>query len=541
VSSSRSAGRAAAAADPAPAGPRPRPSRGGWRAAVRPAALVAPSCWVAACAALFFCYLRQSDSVPINSDGASNALQAWDMLHGNLLLRGWHLTDVSFYTTELPEYMLVELVRGLGPDDIHIAAAITYTLLVLLVALLARGRATGRTAAVRMLIAGGIMLAPQVGTGTTLLLSSPDHLGTAVPVLATWLLLDRGPHRWYVPAAAGVLLTWALVADSVVLVTGVLPLVATCTVRVWQAVVTSRLPLRSRWYDVTLGAAALIAAAAARAALWLISTAGGFGLGSVGFGLSPVRALPAHLSLTGNGVLVLFGADFLGLRPGLSSGLVLLHLVGLGLAAWAVCLGGWRFLRDRDLVTSLLLVGILASLAAYLTSVRAADLLSTREITAVLPMSAALAGRLLAGRLGGARLLPALAVVLAGYAASLGLAAAPAAVPDPSQQLGSWLAARHLDYGLAGYWRANIVTLGSGGAVALRSASGRTVVDAGYWNTNSSWYDPGQHRATFVVLFRDGGLTENAAVTTFGRPAEVLHDRYYTVLVWNKNLLTELR
>ena len=35
------------------------------------------------------------------------------MLHGNPMLRGWTVTDVSFYTTELPEYMLVEMVRGL--------------------------------------------------------------------------------------------------------------------------------------------------------------------------------------------------------------------------------------------------------------------------------------------------------------------------------------------------------------------------------------------------------------------------------------------
>ena len=68
---------------------------------------------------------------PANSDGASNALQAWDMLHGNLLLHGWWLSDVSFYTTELPEYMLVELGRiGLNADVVHVGAALTYTLLV---------------------------------------------------------------------------------------------------------------------------------------------------------------------------------------------------------------------------------------------------------------------------------------------------------------------------------------------------------------------------------------------------------------------------
>jgi hypothetical protein len=52
------------------------------------------------------------------------------MLHGNLLLRGWHLSDVSFYTTELPEYMLVEAVHGLGAGVVHAGAALTYTLLV---------------------------------------------------------------------------------------------------------------------------------------------------------------------------------------------------------------------------------------------------------------------------------------------------------------------------------------------------------------------------------------------------------------------------
>src|SRR6201987_4799414 len=64
---------------------------------------------------LFFFYLRISGTQAVTSDGASIALQAWDMLHGNWLLRGWTLTDVSFYTTELPEYVLVEIFRGLGP------------------------------------------------------------------------------------------------------------------------------------------------------------------------------------------------------------------------------------------------------------------------------------------------------------------------------------------------------------------------------------------------------------------------------------------
>ena len=58
--------------------------------------------WVTAaavvCLVLFWCYLRQAQTYQLNVDPAGQALQAWDMLHGNLLLRGWWLGDVSFYT-----------------------------------------------------------------------------------------------------------------------------------------------------------------------------------------------------------------------------------------------------------------------------------------------------------------------------------------------------------------------------------------------------------------------------------------------------------
>src|SRR5262249_31977513 len=91
----------------------------------------------AAGAALLGCYLLQSRTVRAGSDGASIALQAWDMLHGNPLLHGWRVADVSFYTTELPQYAAIESVRGLSADVIHVGGAMTYTLLVLLAAYLA--------------------------------------------------------------------------------------------------------------------------------------------------------------------------------------------------------------------------------------------------------------------------------------------------------------------------------------------------------------------------------------------------------------------
>ncbi len=109
------------------------------------------------------------------------------------------MSDVSFYTTELPQYALIEAVGGLGPWVVHAAAAMTYTLLVLLAAgWPGAGAWRGRLA--RALLAAGLMLSPQL-TATYILLLSPDHTGTAVPLLAVWLLIDRARlrPRWSCP------------------------------------------------------------------------------------------------------------------------------------------------------------------------------------------------------------------------------------------------------------------------------------------------------------------------------------------------------
>src|ERR1700755_431662 len=92
-------------------------------------------------------------SRPMTADGAGNAVQAWEMLHGNLLLQNWTVSDVPFYTTELIQYALIELVYGDRADMVHIAGAMTYTLLVLLAVALAKGRATGVEGLARMAIA----------------------------------------------------------------------------------------------------------------------------------------------------------------------------------------------------------------------------------------------------------------------------------------------------------------------------------------------------------------------------------------------------
>jgi hypothetical protein len=511
-----------------------------------------PGAFAAGCIVAFACYLRMSSTVATNSDGASNALQAWDMLHGNLLLHGWWLSDVSFYTTELPEYMLVELVHGLNADVVHIAAALTYTLLVALAALLAKGTAAGREAWVRMLIAAGLMLTPQLGVGTQVLLLSPDHVGTAVPVLLAWLLVDRCGRRRWVPPAVGLLLAWALAADELVLFIGIVPLLLVSLVRAYRRIIAQRQRPSGAWYELSLAAAALAALAAGLAVPALVHAAGGYSVVPVPEHLALASQMGTRLRLTGQGLLLLFGADFVGLRPGLSAGLVLLHLAGLALAAWAVCAAARRFLRDSDLVVQLLVAGTVIIVVAYLFWRQVPGIGYSHEMAAALPFAAVLAGRLLAGRLMSARLMPVAAAVLAGYLVTLGGNALAHPAPSQDSQLTSFLAAHRLRYGLSGYWQADAMTLATGDQIQVRALQvNRASVSASHWESQASWYDPRLHDARFVLLFSgqpgfagEAGLAPfdpaSQIEASFGPPAQTYHFGRYTVLVWHQNLLQRL-
>jgi hypothetical protein len=532
----------------------PEPDVGGRACVVtpRPARWVWVAGFTAAGIALFAAYIRLSATYPVNSDGANIILMSWDMLHGNAALHGWWMSDVSFYTTELPEYVLLDAIRGLSPDVTHIAAALTYTLVLVLAALLAKGgcggskqsRATSGEGVARAAITAGIMLAPQLGAGIFILLLSVGHIGTAVPALAVWLLLDLARPRWYVPVIAGVVLAWAMVADSLVLVVAIVPLVIVATARAVR-LVAGGTALRAAWYEMSLAGAA----AAAIGVSWLgqeaIRAAGGFTLHPVPFSLAAAGQLGRHTVNVGDGLLTLFGANFGQLHSAAAVAFAIVHLAGLALVGWALC----RVLRRpfaAGLVDQILVVAIIVNLVVYLFSSFSNGVLNGREIALVLPFGAALAGRSLGPRVRGTRLVPVMLAALAAYTAGLGYQLAQPVSPPANVRLASWLKQHHLSHGLSGYWQASVVTADSGGTVTIRAlttSAGRVVPYQ--WEAKRSWYDPGTQDANFVVLQDQRGFFNywepvSQVTATFGPPAQTFRTGPYTVLVWPRNLLPAL-
>src|ERR1700691_1393366 len=380
-----------------------------------------------------YCYLRIAGTVPVLSDGAANALQAREMLHGNLLLHGWWVTDVSFLTTELPQYALVIAVAGLRPEVVHICAAITYTLLVVLAAYVARGRASGAEAVVRALTAAAIMLAPELGAPSWVLLSDPDHVGTGVPLLLLLLLIDRPRASRWVPVAAFVLLTWASIADPLAEAIGALPLAAVCLARVAVCRPRRLSALRAYWYELSLAAAAVLAALATKVVDDLIPALGGYQTNKGVSGIIPLGEIPGNGPLVLRSVLALFGADFQdaphGRQHAINLAFAAVHLAGLALVVAAVVVAAWGLLRTLawlarggpggpdgaggvagaggrggvfaagDLVADVTVVAVVICVATYFTLFKLNNIYAAHEVGPVLSLGAALAGRRFGGPL----------------------------------------------------------------------------------------------------------------------------------------------
>jgi hypothetical protein len=492
---------------------------------------------VVAAVGLFLAYLRMAWAFPINGDGASNALQAWDMFHGNPLLKGWALSDVSFYPTELVQYGIVQWFTGVTAGQVHVTAAITYTMIVCLAAVLAKGRSTGPEAWLRVGVAVAILLLPVPGTGYQTLLSSPNHTGSAVPLLLAWLVLDRLRHRVWTPVLIAVLLGWGATGDPLVTFVGAVPLAVVCAYRGLRA---------DRAHEFSLVAAAVVAVVIARGGRHLLDAMGAFQSPHPPIELAPLSDWPHRAWMTARMLGVIFGTHRPGWQPpALELFLSALHLIGflMALAAFAVTVV--RLARGTaERLDGVLVAAIACDLGAEIVSTISVDLMAAREIAPVLPMSAVLAARLAGPWLAGHRHRKvgqgALAGVLGIFLVTLVVYSPPRAEPAEAQEAADYLRAQGLTYGLGAYWASNNITVTTGRRVTVAPVVGggdRLVPFC--WQSKAAMYDPAAHDARFVVFEKDRPFygTPEQAEHMWGPPAERHDVGKYAILRYDVNLL----
>jgi hypothetical protein len=550
----------ATATAPSPGAPRQPADRPDPSPAAR--RLWTTAAWAGGAVVLFVLFLRISLSTPMDSDGANNALQAWDMIHGNPLLHGWIIGDASIYTFELPLYAIIEVFSGLTGVIFHVAGALTYLIVAAGAVALAGTGSSGAVKAARCGAAVAVLAAPVVTQqGASILLEAPNHTGTSAFLLFSVLLIERAPGRRFAPPLLALILCAGQVGDGLVLYVAVPAVLLVCLYRIVAA-------RKIRTADTAFAVAAAVSVPLTSLVRAVMLHLGGFSMVPPKTAIAPLSQWPEHLVVTFRAVRTIFGAFGATVIPYHSP------LAGLAAVFGAVCLLAAAFGFGRVVWTwrtatraeQMLCVAIVVNLGAYLVSTLPSTY-SSREIVAVLPCGAVLAARACVP----SRALDAqqarLAAAAAGLAALLPLTAAAATLPPvtaPAVPLATWLEAHGLTYGIAGYWDASAVTLQSGGKVQVRavvSTTGQALSTAQaaappghlwgpgkihpfYWETKADWYHASAHDATFVIA--NGSYPDSAPLTSaevryaFGQPAVVYHVAGRAIMVYRTNLLQRL-
>jgi hypothetical protein len=324
-----------------------------------------------------------------------------------------------------------------------------------------------------------------------------------------------------------------------------------------------------------LVAASALSFGVATLAVRLVSDLGGYQVTPVAsLRMAMMQYLPHHIYVTARGILNVyggdpfqiaqnapFGPDLNGLPLNVGVALAAVHWVGLGLAAFGLILAFRHFFDPADLISPVLATAIVLNVGAYVPSVVSGRIWDSREILAVLPYGAVLAGRLVPGLLARLprRARPALAYasvgVLACYLAGLGYGAAQPPQQDNEAAIIPWLEAHHLTTGISTYPEANLITLESGGRVALREVAWWTKGDEPRtFESKDSWTDAQQSYANFILTNTgeqwgmDGGPHQMASLIPVraiealhaGPPVHVYYYKTFTIMVYDHNLLINL-
>jgi len=334
-------------------------------------------------------------------------------------------------------------------------------------------------------------------------------------------------------------------------VIGACPLMLVGVARAAPGLFQRQVRLRERWYELSLAAAGLLSVVVAAVVIRVIASAGGWVVLRAGKQFVQSSKLPANLAVEVQDFFALFSANFFGHKADTAVLPVLIHLAGVAVVALAIWITvrslSRGFPRDGgDLVNDIVIVAIACNLVAYLL-LYSAKTDQIREVSAVLALGAVLAGRVLGGPLVRNRLEPVLAVGILAYLLTMGPALTGPAGQPANQPLAKWLESQHLTNGIGGYWQANSVTLDSGMRVTVRpvkgGVGGRAIPDL--WEIDLSQLAAAQNSANFLVLTSGSAaanppITRAGATRQFGEPAHIYHYRNYTILVWNKNILSSL-
>ncbi len=502
---------------------------------------------------LAWCYRRYSLTFISNSDFANSLLEGDAIFHGNVLLKHWVLTTVSYYTTDALPYAIGVAVRGCDPVLLHeIPVAVYVSTLIAAMFLATNPRTTGRGRNVWGAVIVFALIGLPAEPSAFHFLLGPARGSTIFYMLLMYLALDTPDQR---PVSTlrlflfGAVLTVALIGDDFPKYIIVAPILLVSLLRVWRN--------RNDWRaEARIAGTAVAALIAAKLVAFALTSAGGFTVPPADpeqLRIIPLNHLARNIGFTVEAFQNLYLSDFWGepVRAGLL--LRVLRLLSPALLMFGVYYVA-RHLKKSidksqigtvsvDRVSAYIAVGMIVNVFAYCITSLAVGLETTRYLVPFCVFGAVLLGREVSGNIIAERKIRRRIVFAALACAILSIPSFALSVmhpfPDPpARRIGEWLKAQNLRDGYGAYWSSAEVTARSSNQVRVRPIVRlNDTLQPFFWGVDAKWYAPGT-TAYFVIVDNNGfgGVTTKFTASVFGKPSRVVTRDGYTLLIYDRDI-----
>lgn len=482
-------------------------------------------------------YNKLSYTYPHNSDDAVILLQAKDMLKGNIFLKDWSLPPDTFWTLDIPFYSILTILFGSTPKLMYHGPAIIYAFIVLAVILLTKNCGNTKKSYINIIIALTIVGLPSAFLGG-LISQGPIHLGTILVLLVSFIILDdlerhTGELSFWRLGLFFISMFLANTGDPLALYIGVLPIALTYIYKI-----ASR---DGRNKSLSIITVLILAILVSKVTLIDVRSSGGFNSLPINAVFVSIEKFPYNLSLTIQGILLLFGTDFFGQPLTFLTVEIMARSIGMLYVFYSIC-KVIRYKKDYGTIEHILVLGIVIDLISYLFSNQPINIESTRYLLPIIIYGAILAGRLeIPDFKGNIHKIIIMGICLVYLISFLPRLSAP--IPFAKEvELVHFLEANNLEDGYGAYWNSHIVTVESNNDIKVRPVvwNGSDIAPFN-WLSSEKWYTD-ENTARFLVFDSSnwGNVNLDNAKKTFGKPAGVYKVEDYTILVWNYNISQKL-
>ena len=504
----------------------------------------------------YFYYLINLKFLPYSSDPANTFLEAWDMLKGNIFLKGWHLPQDNFLFEDNIFYLIALRIFGFKQYIFAIVPALIYSLTVFTSSyfIFYKLKQKRNFNMLGLLLGFIIISLPQSSLFLTIVSQSPIHIVTILYLLLIVIFIDKYLNPGLstlnknkdIAFITGIVIleSASFISDPLSLYLSIVPII------LWSALSYMKSyknkdsnQNNKRFLFIIIASMLSIVIEIIFIHFWSKYAV----LVKPNISFATYDQLLNNIKLLVEGLFSILGANFFGLTLRKIITFFTLIRLAIFISIFYFVISTFKeFVRTKKYnINHLLSIMSIFTVLAYLFSNQPVGLLTSRYLTPFMIFGTIIFGTelnvdKLSSKLPMSKpILISISFLLIVIYISTTFSIVKDIKPNKTYyQLASYLEKNNLQYGYGSYWDSSIITVATENKIKIRSVAWDGFQISPYnWLSKKDWYtDLNELSKPFFILFDDSnhlGVNLDNCVKSFGNPSEVLKFQKFTILKYD--------